>query len=82
MPMWNFLFRLPNVKILDEKRTFLVKNKQKGKYVEKQSLISTWIKLHVTPFYMIREQEIYVLGCSKKQKLNITLITLFLKLLT
>ena len=29
------MFRLPNVKILDKKRIFFVKNKQKGKYVEK-----------------------------------------------
>ena len=40
MPMWNFLFQLPNVKILDKKRIFAVKNKQKGKYVEKQCLVS------------------------------------------
>ena len=35
MHMLSFLFRLLNVKILDEKRIFLVKNKKKGKYVEK-----------------------------------------------
>ena len=35
MHMWNFLFRLPNVKTLDKNRIFSIKNKQKGKYVEK-----------------------------------------------
>ena len=31
--MWNFVFQLLNVKILDKKGIFAVKNKQKGKYV-------------------------------------------------
>ena len=35
MHMWNFMFWLQNTKILDKKRIFPVKNKQKGKYVEK-----------------------------------------------
>ena len=35
----NFLFRLPNVKMLDKKRIFSVKNKQKGTYVKKQILV-------------------------------------------
>ena len=38
--MWNFMFWLSNMKILDERRTFSVKNKQKGKYVKKQFLVS------------------------------------------
>ena len=33
--MWKFMFRLPNLKILDKKVIFSVKNKQKGKYVKK-----------------------------------------------
>ena len=37
--MYDFLFRLPNVKILDKKRFFSFKNKQKGKYVKKQFLV-------------------------------------------
>ena len=35
-----FLFWLPNVKILDKRRVFFVKNKQNGKYVEKWFLVS------------------------------------------
>ena len=35
MRMWKFMFRLPNLKILDKKVIFSVKNKQKGKYVKK-----------------------------------------------
>ena len=35
MHMWNFMFWLSNMKILDERRTFSVKDKQKSKYVKK-----------------------------------------------
>ena len=40
MHKWNFLFRLPNLKTLDKKKIFSVKNKQKGKYVENCFLVS------------------------------------------
>ena len=35
MHMWNVMLWLSNVKILDKKGTFSVKNKQKGKYIKK-----------------------------------------------
>ena len=35
MQMYNFLFRLPIVEILDKKGLFFVGCKQKGKYVKK-----------------------------------------------
>ena len=41
------MFRLPNVNILDKKRIFFAKNKQKSKYVVKQVLASkTLINAH------------------------------------
>ena len=33
--MSNFMFRLSNVKVLDKKIIFSIKNKQKGKYGKK-----------------------------------------------
>ena len=36
----NFMFSLPNVKILDKKRTFSVKNEQEVKYVKRLFLVS------------------------------------------
>ena len=64
------MFWLPNMKILDKKRTFSVKIRQKDKYVKKQFLVSKKIIL----FYMVRRTEMYILECSKKQ-INIAPIT-------
>ena len=58
------------MKILDKKRTFSVKIRQKDKYVKKQFLVSKKIIL----FYMVRRTEMYILDCSKKQ-INIAPIT-------
>ena len=39
MHMWNFLFRLAIVKILDIQGVFSVKSKQNNKYAKKQFLV-------------------------------------------
>ena len=69
MHMWNFLFRLPNMKISDKKKSFSVKSNQKGKYIKKYFWASErliqFLNKATTLFYMIREQEIYIIEWSK-----------------
>ena len=66
MYMWNFLLRLSNAKILNQKGIFfhqkqIIKSTCKKlifSFLKIYSEFSSWIKLPTGLFYMIREQEI------------------------
>ena len=76
-----FLFRLPNLSILDKTEIFSIKTKRACKKLVCSLLKINWefsfyMKLPATLFYMTWEQENYILEWSRKYKLNIKLIAL------
>ena len=85
MPIQFFLFRFPNVSILDKREIFSIKRKRLCKklvcsLLKINSEFSFYMKLPTTLFYMTREQENYILEWSRKHKLNIKLIALVFKI--
>ena len=79
--MWNFVFWLRNMKILDKKIIFSVKNKQKGKYVKSCFLISKRItqflnKATYNCFLHDKGTKNLYTWVLKEHKKNLTLVTL------